>query len=107
MPTYNKLVRDLIPQVIKASGKTCITRILEPSEHLQQIKAKMQEEAQEFHEATTEQDGIEELADILELVYAAIQVYGVSYDNLEAVRQQKKDKRGGFAEGIYLLEVGD
>lgn len=107
MPTYNKLVRDLIPQVIEASGKTCTTRILEPSEHLTEIKAKMKEEAQEFHAATTEQEAIEELADILELVHAALQVYGVSFDELEAVRQHKKDKRGGFAEGIYLIEVED
>lgn len=107
MPIYNKLVRDRIPQIIEASGKTCTTRVLAPSEHLGEIKTKMQEEALEFLKAANEKDAIEELADILELVHAALQVYGVSYDELEAVRQQKKDKRGGFAEGVYLIEVED
>ena len=67
----------------------------------------MQEEALEFKEAATEKEAIEELADILELVHAAIYVYGVPYEELEAVRQHKKDKRGGFAEGVYLIEVED
>lgn len=107
MPIYNKLVRDLIPQVIEADGKECITRVLEPSEHIGEIKNKMQEEALEFHEADNEKDSIEELADILELVHAALHVYGVSYEELETVRQKKKEKRGGFSEGIYLIEVVD
>lgn len=88
MPTYNKLVRHRIPQVIEASGKTCTTKILASNELLEEIQAKMQEEALEFQEAATEKDAIEELADILELVHAALQVYGVSYEELETVRQR-------------------
>ncbi|MEO4052525.1 nucleoside triphosphate pyrophosphohydrolase [Solibacillus sp. CAU 1738] len=107
MPVYNKLVRDKIPQIIEASGKTCNTRILAASEHLGEIKNKMQEEALEFQQAANEKDAVEELADILELVYAALDVYGVSYEELEAIRMHKKDKRGGFAEGVYLMEVED
>ena len=107
MPIYNKLVRDFIPQVVEAAGKTAITRVLEPREHLGEIRAKMQEEALEFKEAATQQDAVEELADILELIHAALHVYGVSYDELEQVRIQKKEKRGGFSQGIYLIEVQD
>lgn len=107
MPVYHKLVRDLIPQVIEADGKTCVTRVLEPSEHLGEIKTKMQEEALEFQEAASPKDAVEELADILELVHAALHVYGVTYEQLEQVRVQKKEKRGGFSEGIYLIEVED
>ena len=107
MPVYNKLVRDLIPQVIEADGKTCVTRVLDPSEHLREIKAKMQEEALEFQGATSSREAVEELADILELVHAALHIYDVSYEQLEQVRVQKKEKRGGFSEGIYLIEVED
>ena len=107
MPVYNKLVRDRIPQIIESSGKTCTTRVLAPSEHLGEIKTKMQEEALEFLQASDEKNAIEELADILELVHAALHMYGVSYEELEAVRQYKKDKRGGFIEGVYLMEVED
>jgi len=105
MPVFNKLVRDLIPQVIEAGGKTCNVRILEQGEHLEEIKAKMQEEALEFLEAASPEEAIEELADILELVHTAIQMYDVSYEQLEHIRTQKKRQRGGFSKGIYLIEV--
>ena len=107
MPIYNKLVRDLIPQVVEAAGKKPITCVLAPEEHLKEIKLKMQEEALEFQQADDQQEAIEELADILELVHASLAVYGVSYEQLENVRVQKKEKRGGFSEGIYLIEVQD
>ncbi|WP_371683865.1 phosphoribosyl-ATP pyrophosphohydrolase [Rummeliibacillus sp. TYF005] len=67
----------------------------------------MQEEALEFKEATVQKDAIEELADVLELVHAALDIYNVSYQELEQVRLAKKEKRGGFSEGIYLVEVED
>ncbi|KOS63459.1 nucleoside triphosphate pyrophosphohydrolase [Lysinibacillus agricola] len=105
MPVYNKLVRDLIPQIIEAGGKTCSIRVLEQGEHLEEIKAKMQEEALEFLEAVSPKEAIEELADMLELVHAALQMYGVSYEQLEQLRIQKKMQRGGFSKGIYLVEV--
>ncbi len=107
MPVYNKLVRDLIPEVIQKAGKKCTTRVLAPEEHLGEIKLKMQEEALEFKEATEQKDAIEELADVLELVHAALDVYNVSYQELERVRLAKKEKRGGFSDGIYLVEVED
>ncbi|MBK3497406.1 nucleoside triphosphate pyrophosphohydrolase [Viridibacillus sp. YIM B01967] len=107
MPIYNKLVRDLIPEVIEKNGKNCTTRILAPEDHLTEIKLKMQEEALEFKDAEEQKDAVEELADILELVHAALAVYEVTYEELEQVRLEKKVKRGGFSEGIYLLEVED
>jgi len=105
MPVYNKLVRDLIPQVIEAGGKTCSIRVLEQEEHLEEIKVKMQEEALEFLVAASPKDSVEELADILELVHTAIQMFDVSYEQLEHIRIQKKRQRGGFSKGIYLIEV--
>lgn len=105
MSVYNKLVRDLIPQVMEAEGKTYSIRELEQGEHLEEIKVKMQEEAIEFLEAVSPKEAIEELADILELIHTAIQMYGVSYEQLEQIRIQKKTQRGGFSKGIYLIEV--
>ena len=107
MPVYNKLVRDLIPQIIGKSGKKFTTRTLHSSEHLTEIKKKLEEEVQEFQETTNPQDALEELADILELIHAALPIHGATYEELEKIRMAKKEKRGGFDEGIYLLEVED
>lgn len=107
MPIYNKLVRDLIPQVIEKSGSKSITRILDKSEHLTEIKNKLHEEVQEFSDTTNRQDALEELADILELIHAALPIHGATFEELEKIRVAKKEKRAGFEEGIYLIEVED
>lgn len=65
----------------------------------------MQEEAIEFLEAVSPIEAIEELADILELIHTAIQMYDVSYEQLEQIRTQKKTQREGFSKRIYLIEV--
>ena len=107
MPVYNKLVRDRIPQIIEKSGSKFTTRTLDPSEHLTEIKKKLEEEVQEFQETTNAQDALEELADILELIHAALPIHGATYEELEKIRMAKKEKRGGFEQGIYLIEVAD
>lgn len=107
MPVYNKLVRDLIPQVIEKSGSKFSTRVLDPSEHLTEIKNKLHEEVKEFAETDNRQDALEELADILELIHAALPIHEATYEELEKIRIAKKEKRGGFKEGIYLVEVED
>ena len=101
--TYNKLVRDLIPDIIEASGKSCRTRILSDEEYLKMLDAKLDEELQEYHE-----DGsIEELADLYELIRTIAVARGYSIGELEVVRKAKAEKRGGFDKRIFLIDVSD
>ena len=53
MPTYNKLVRDCIPEIIEKSGKTFTTRLLSDAEYIAEINTKMGEELTEYIETTT------------------------------------------------------
>lgn len=107
MPVYNKLVRDLIPEVIQNSGKKFTTRILEDDEYIIELKKKLSEEIQEYKNATTDEEAIEELADILELMHALAKVHGANIQEIEKIRQDKAKKRGGFSEKIFLIEVED
>ena len=107
MPIYNKLVRDKILDIIKADGLAYNSRVLKPEEHLTEIKAKLYEEVKEFDETSNKEDAIEEMADILELLHAALKVYNTDFAQLEAVRVKKKEKRGGFDEGLFLIDVED
>ncbi|ANC11269.1 MULTISPECIES: nucleoside triphosphate pyrophosphohydrolase [Bacillus cereus group] len=107
MPIYNKLVRDTILEIIKAEGLNYNARILTPDELLVEIKEKMIEEAHEFKEAVEKKEAVEELADILELIHASLGAYGVDFEELEGIRQKKKEKRGGFEKAIYLIDVED
>lgn len=98
---YNKLVRDRIPEIIEASGKTCKTTVLDDAEYLCMIDAKLDEELAEYHK----DQNIEELADLLEVVRAAALARGYTVEELEQVREQKATKRGAFQNRILLIEV--
>lgn len=107
MPIYKKLVRDRIPEIIKRSDKTLTTRILADDEYILEINKKLHEELVEYEEAATNEDAIEELADLLELIHAAAAFYDTSFKELEKVREEKAKKRGGFDERIFLIAVED
>ncbi len=101
MISYNKLVRDRIPEIIATSGKTCTTEILSHEDYLRMIDAKLDEELAEYHK----DQNIEELADLLEVINAATIARGYSLQELEQVRAEKAAKRGGFAKRILLKDV--
>lgn len=99
--TYNKLVRDRIPEIIEASGKTCAVEVLSDEEYLKMIDAKLDEELAEYHK----DQNIEELADLLEVIRAAAVARGYTVEELENVRAEKAVKRGGFKKKLLLKEV--
>lgn len=98
---YDKLVRDRIPEIIESSGKTCKTEILNDEEYLRRVDAKLDEELAEYHR----DQNIEELADLMEVIYAAAVARGYTIEQLERVREEKAAKRGGFRKKILLVEV--
>lgn len=101
MHIYNKLVRDGIPEIIARDGKQYETRILTDAEYLPALCAKLREETKEF-DAT---HSPEELADILEVLYALADIIGSSPSEIEAIRAEKERQRGGFAKRILLIQA--
>ena len=99
--TYNKLVRDRIPEIIEKYGNKCSTEILSDEEYIEMLDKKLDEELAEYHR----DKNIEELADLLEVVYACAQARGFSLEELENVRTDKADKRGAFKGKILLKET--
>ena len=98
---YDKLVRDNIPAIIEGAGKACTTETLSDKDFLSMIDAKLDEELAEYHK----DQSIEELADLLEVIYAAVIARGFTLEDLERVRAEKAAKRGGFEKRILLKEV--
>ena len=98
---YNKLVRDNIPKIIEASGKTCEIEILSDEEYLEMLDRKLDEELAEYHM----DQNIEELADLLEVLYSTAKARGYSIEELEHVRVEKQKARGGFDKKILLKSV--
>ena len=85
---YNKLVRDRIPEIIEKDGRKAKTKILDDEEYRKQLNKKLQE-----------------LADIVEVVYGILNSMNVTIDEFEKVRKNKKEKNGGFEKKIYLEEA--
>lgn len=65
------------------------------------IDVKLDEELAEYHK----DQNIEELADLLEVIRAAVIARGYTIEDLEQVRAEKAAKRGGFEKRILLKEV--
>ena len=98
---YNKLVRDNIPQIIEASGKTCTVEVLSEEAYLGALDAKLSEELAEYRQSKS----LEELADLLEVMLAVVEARGYTWEALDRVRREKNALRGGFTKRIFLKEV--
>ncbi|MGI6665593.1 MAG: nucleoside triphosphate pyrophosphohydrolase [Christensenellaceae bacterium] len=96
---YHKLVRDKIPSIIEAEGYVPCTKVLSTEAYLLALKEKLQEEVAEYLADAS----LEELADILEVVYALAAATDHSIEALEEARALKHQTNGGFAEKIFLI----
>ena len=103
MKKYNKLVRDLIPEIIKADGKVCEYEIVEKEKHYELLEEKLKEETNEF----LEDKNLEELADVMEVLFALAENLGYSENELLNKRAEKRIKRGGFKAGTVLKCVNE
>lgn len=101
MKEYNKLVRDKIPEIIEEDNKKAITRILEETEYKKELDCKLQEELREYLE-----DGeVEELADVVEVIYGILNLKHITIEEFEKIRKDKVQKRGAFKQRIFLEKV--
>lgn len=98
---YNKLVRDRIPEIIEASGRTCVTEVLPNDAYIQALDAKLNEELAEYQQSKS----LEELADLLEVMGAVVKARGYTWDDLTRIRKEKRAAHGAFDQRIFLKEV--
>lgn len=99
--SYQKLVRDNIPQLIEANGEKPVTRRLDDKEYLTELVKKLKEEVAEFAEVHS----VEELADVKEVLIAIREALGIRAGELEDIRRKKAAKNGRFKNRIYLEGV--
>ncbi|MAE49756.1 phosphoribosyl-ATP pyrophosphohydrolase [Candidatus Pacearchaeota archaeon] len=111
----SKLVRDNIPDIIKADNKTPATHIADQKEYHEALNSnhesvgvandqrslsiqKLQEETQEFIKEPNQ----EELADIYQVLDAIITEKGWDKQEIINTQQQKAKQRGSFSKRIIL-----
>lgn len=105
MPIYNKLVRDKIPEIIEKTGRIFTTEILNQERYITELRNKAYEELEEYVNTTSNNGAIEELADLLEVIHALAKIHSSSIEEVEEIRKVKEQKRGGFSEKVFLINV--
>ncbi len=103
--TYNKLVRDKIPEIIEATGEKACTKVLTDEEYFTVLFEKANEELYEVKTAENLNETKAELADLLEVVRAMAEHKGFSLDEIIEEADKKADKRGKFENKIFLISV--
>lgn len=103
MIEYDKLIRDKIPEIIEQSGKKCIVEVMDNDTYIEYLDQKLNEELAEYHQDKS----IEELADLLEVMYAVVVARGYSVEELERKRLDKAEKRGAFEKRLLLKSVSE
>jgi len=101
MTKFNKAIRDKIPEIIQKDGHTCNIQTLSDEKFIIEIEKKLSEEVAEYQNDKNP----EELADILEVIYAIAQLKGISKEELEKIRIKKLQDRGGFEKNLFLLDL--
>lgn len=97
---YNKLVRDKIPEYIRSKGGVPTTHIADNKEYWEKLKEKLLEEIKEF----SENEVIEEMADIQEVIGAMCDYKNFNKEDIETIRKKKVEERGAFKKKIILEE---
>lgn len=96
MESYNKLVRDKIPEILDGKGVSYERRTAEDTEYKEELVKKLDEEVREFSADLS----VEEFADVLEVIDALKKF--PEYANVIDVQMRKREERGGFEERIIL-----
>ena len=101
MKIYDKLVRDRIPEIIENSGNHCEVEVVSDEVALEYLYKKLNEEVEEL----LEDKNLEEIADVMEVLFAIGNKYGYSEKDILSKRWEKREKSGGFDDNIILKKA--
>lgn len=98
MKIYDKLVRDRIPEIIEASGSKCEIEVVSDEVALEYLYKKLGEEVEEL----LSDKNLDEIADVMEVIFAIGKKYGYSENEVLGRRNEKRDACGGFDDNLVL-----
>ncbi len=94
-----KLVRDRIPEIILQAGLVPVIETASPEDYDRYVRAKLQEELEEYLSS----GDVAEVADLVEVCFAAAALHGVNQDELLAITRDKRAQRGGFDDRLVWM----
>ena len=105
--TYNKLIRDKIPEIIKKDNAVPKISELNDKEFKIALKEKLVEEAKELLVAKTDEEILNELSDVLQLIESIALNNNLSITQVEKQKEKKKQERGGFDKKLFIEYVNE
>ncbi|MEC3851962.1 nucleoside triphosphate pyrophosphohydrolase [Paenarthrobacter ureafaciens] len=103
---YAKLVRDGIPQKIADNGEQLISYEAKGTERSRFFRTKVVEEALELQSSESEEETVEELADLMEIILALRRELNISAADVSEAQRKKRNRTGGFTKGTVLVRTG-
>jgi len=103
---YKKLVRDRVPSLLRDKGIKYETETLSQEEYRQALREKLMEEAQELADASEINLAVE-IADLLEVIDALMEAYGIKQEEVFLAQDEKRAEKGDFDEHTELLWTED
>lgn len=100
---HNKLVRDRIPDIVRQAHHNCEFVTLSPSQYIEALRQKLIEEATEAATACSDDELIEELADLYEVIDALLKTTEIQKQTVLNTQAQRRQTRGGFEGKIQLV----
>jgi len=92
-----KLIRDNIPEIIREDGKEPIVRILSENEIVKALEEKLIEEHEEYIQSSE----VEELGDLMQVIFSLANEKGVTPEQLLRMVEEKRIERGGFEQRFH------
>lgn len=105
---YGKLIRDNIPNIIRANGEVPNVRVMATDEYRRELLYKLIEEAEAVRQAGYDPEGIEfvtELTDLREVLDATIAEFNIDPELLDKLQAERREERGAFVEKYFLESV--
>lgn len=105
MKTYNKLIRDKIPEIIKNNNENPKIRILDTKEFKEELLKKLVEESNEVLKSKSKKELVKEIGDVLEVTDCLIKTFKLNKKDIDSIKKQRKKSRGGFEKRLFLEHV--
>lgn len=100
--TYNKLIRDKIPEVIRARGAECEVETLDDERFKVELLRKVEEEASGLSQAKTRAELLEEFADVSVVLMEIRKLHNITEQEFNTALAENIALKGGFDKHVYL-----
>lgn len=98
---YNKLIRDNNVKIMEDKGCKVTYEILDDKRYVEELDKKLKEEVDEY----LDDYSVEEMADVMEVIYTMLELRGNTMEEVEKVRVEKRNRKGALKNKVFLKTV--